>query len=73
MLFKQSKKYVEGGYARGGFGSRIYTVVKIYDDGTMKLKRLGDTNKGVFKFHSTTKTFMYTIYNCDWYKPVEPV
>jgi len=74
MMFKQSNKYIEGGYARCvGWGVRIYAILKINPDKTMIMKRLGDTNKGKFKFHKTKRTFLFTNKNHFWYQPVTPV
>jgi hypothetical protein len=74
MMFKQTNTYIEGGYARcTGFGTRIYAILKINTNGTMIMKRVGDTNRGTFKFHKTKKTFLFTSKNHFWYQPVAPV
>jgi len=74
MLFKKSDKYVENGYARGGFGTRIYKVLWVNEYDVVALVRLGDTNRGKFKFSKSTKEIIvYPNSNGHWYTPVEAV
>jgi len=72
-MFKKSSQYKEGGYARcTGFGCRIYKVMSHSEHGTV-LQRLGDTNRGNFKFHVGNRIFLITSKNKGWYEPVIPV
>lgn len=72
-MFKKTSQYTEGGYARcTGRGYRIYKVMSHSDYGTV-LQRLGDTNRGNFKFKMGTRIFVLNSRNKTWYEPVVPV
>jgi len=71
-MFKKSNHFVIGGYARCvGFGVRIYRVVDV-GDYEITLQRMGDTNKGVFKFSTSKRKFKASDLkgNLSWYTPV---
>jgi hypothetical protein len=74
---KRLEEYVPGGYARSvAFGTRIYTVIEVHPDRVI-LRKLGETNRGDFKF--TRKRLRFEISresidrrspNWSWYYPV---